>query len=65
MGVGNVLDVPAVLEGKMQDHHATSVYNEADLPPEGAIKTLVEVRKNPHEEISGEGDVVDGLERRT
>jgi hypothetical protein len=49
----------------MQDHHATSVYNEADLPPEGTVKTLVEVRKNSHEEISGEGDVVDGFERLT
>jgi hypothetical protein len=49
----------------MQDHHAAAVYDEADLPPEGTVKTLGEIRQNFHEEISGERDVVDGFERQT
>jgi hypothetical protein len=65
VNVIDVLGVPAVLESRMQDHHATAVYDEADLPPEGAIKTLGEVRQSLHEEISTERDVVDGFERQT
>jgi len=49
----------------MQDHHTAAVYDEADLPPEGTVKTFGEVRQNLHEEISGERDVIDGFERRT
>jgi hypothetical protein len=49
----------------MQDHHSAAVYDEADLPPERAVKTLGEVRQNLREEISGERDVIDGFERRT
>ena len=41
------------------------MYDEADLPPEGTVKTFGEVRQNLHEEISGERDVVDGFKRRT
>jgi len=33
----------------MQDHHAITVYDEADLPPERTVKTLGEVRQNFHE----------------
>jgi hypothetical protein len=62
--VVDVLGVTAALECGMQDHHATAVYDEADLPPEGTVKTLGEVRQNFHEEIFGERDVIDGFERR-
>jgi hypothetical protein len=66
--VVDVLGVPAALELErwMQDHHAAAVYDETDLPPpEGTVKTLGEVGEDRREEISGERDVVDGLERRT
>ena len=64
MDVVNVLSVPAALECRMEYHHAAAVHDEADLPPEGAIVTLGEVGQNLHEEILGEGDIVDGFERR-
>jgi hypothetical protein len=51
MDVVDVLGVPAVFKGRMQDHHAAAVYDEADLPLEGMVKTLGEVRQNLHEEI--------------
>jgi hypothetical protein len=60
--VVDVLGVPAALESRMQDHHAAAVYDEADLPPERAVKTLGEVGQDLYEEISGERDVVDGFE---
>jgi len=47
--VVDVLGVPAALESGMQDHHAITVYDEADLPPERTVKTLGEVRQNFHE----------------
>lgn len=65
MDVVDVLGIPAVFEGRMQDHHAAAVYDEADLPPEGTVKTLGEVRQNLHEEIPGERDVVDGFQKWT
>ena len=65
MDVVDVLGVPVALESTMQDHHAATMYDEADLPPEGEVKTLGEIRQNLHEEISGKRDVVDGFERHT
>ena len=38
--VVDVLGVPVALQSRMQDHHAATVYDEADLPPEGTVKTL-------------------------
>ena len=64
MDVVDVLGVPAALESRMQDHHTAAVYDEADLPSKGTVKTLRQVGQNFHEEILGERDVVDGLERR-
>jgi len=45
----------------MQDHEGASVYYEADLPPEGTVETVREVREDSGEELSGEGDVVESL----
>ena len=39
----------------------TSVYCEADLPPEGTVEMVGEVVEDPREELSGEGMSLTGL----
>jgi len=62
VNVVDVLCALTVLQRGMKDHDGASVYYEADLPPEGTVETVGEVVEDPNEELSGEGDVVDGFE---
>jgi len=63
-GAVNVVDVlralTAVRRG-MQDHKGASMYDEGDLPPEGTVETVREIREDLGEELSDEGDVVESL----
>jgi len=59
--VVDVLCALTVLQRGMQDHDGTSVYYEADLPPEGTVEMVGEVVEDPREELSGEGMSLTGL----
>lgn len=62
--VVDVLCAVAVLERRVQDHHSTTVHDEAYLPPERAVQTLREVREHPLEERSCERGVIYGFQSR-
>jgi len=55
-----------VVQRGMQDYNGASVYYEVDLPAAGRMVETIEklVIEDPHEELSGEGDVIERLEER-
>ena len=60
--VVDVLGELAVGTSWVQDHHGTTMHDEANLPPERTECSLGEVQQHLPEEHSGKRDVIDGFE---
>ena len=62
--VVDVLGALAVGEQGVEDHDGAAVYDEADLPPEGAVQPLGEIGERLLEQLARQRDVVHVFQRR-